>query len=67
MSVWPSVVSAVNVTGVRLVGLALLHSRNNGIDVHGSDHVEICDSAVANHGGIGINVANYGKACSFRT
>ena len=31
---------------------------NLGLQVHGSTRVEIRDSVVANHGGLGINVTN---------
>ena len=58
VSVLPSVVSARNVTGVRFVGLAMLHSRGDAIEIMGSTEVELLDSTIANAGELGVNITN---------
>lgn len=58
VSVHPAVVSAVNVTSINFIGLALLHARGNGIDVSGSKHVHLLNCIIANHGELAVNFTN---------
>lgn len=58
ISVLLTVVSAQNVTGVRFVGLELLHARSNGIEVIDSTQVEVLDGTIANTGELGVNITN---------